>query len=285
MTSVEREYELTSALIMAAENWGNGYQEAPVQHARLIRIGSRLERKLIQFFKDQAEKAPTFINWWAYRQAIEAYELDVIVNDVAIEEGNNEFITVVFEDITFATAIGAQAGETIYNVPLGLDSLDSVIQREAREHTAYLVGKKLDKSGAMIDNPRADYRITDKMRNDIRQSIQTSITLGEKVDDATIRLQKTIKNPRRALTIAQTEVVNAYDGGMDVFGRESGAIGKEWEDNGSIDVCAEYASLGPVPFGYLYGGKLRGPAAHPRCKCHRRLIYQSELDQNPNLFR
>lgn len=282
MDEVVKAFETSRALLLASENWSNGYDKAPMQHAQLLKVDARLERKILQFFKDVAKQSDSFINWYAYDYAkrgvtasrVDAYDVSVIVDDTAVAGTDNTFITVVFEDIALATALGSQAGEVIYDIPLGISPTDADIQRIAHQHVAKLVGKRITNDGSLIDNPSADYRISDKTRADIRQSIQTSINLGEDVQAASARLQDTIKNigKSRAQIIANTETVNSYNAGLVDFGTKSKAIGKEWEDNNADDICAQYASLGPIPFSQTYDG-LDGPTAHPNC-----LIGSSKVD-------
>lgn len=292
MDALLKAIELNRFLVLASEDWAKGFSKAPEQHAKLLKVDARLNRKIMQYFKDLANNTHKFINWGAYRYAVyeinaskvNAYDVTTIVNDNALDASDNTFISVVFEEIAAATALGAQSGETIYNVPLGITPTDADIQRIAHQHVANLVGKSWDvELGKYIDNPNSDYQVSNKTRADIRASIQTSINLGEDIQTATKRLQSTIKNAKRAEMIANTETVNSYSAGLLHFGTASNAVGKEWEDNGATDECSDYAQLGAVPFDYSYDG-LDGPTAHPNCRCHLRLIYQNELDDTPDLF-
>src|SRR5205085_9024637 len=180
------------------------------------------------------------------------FNVEVIVQDVPLEDYDGTFIKVVFQDVATLTAIGATAGENIYNVPLGIQSTDAIIQQLTTEHVANLVGKKVLKDGSIVDNPKATYRISDKTRNDIAQSIKTSLNMGDDIQAATERLQKTVMglNNNRAKVIAQTESVNAYQSGLLEFGVQSGAVGKESQDVGAVDNCRTYAEMGPVPLDY-----------------------------------
>lgn len=292
MDAVLKAIELNRFLVLASEDWAASYSKTPEIHGKLMRTNARMERKILSYFKELANSTDRFINWYAYHNAIaevhasriDAYDVSVIVNDDQLDASDEAFITVIFEEVATATALGAQAGETIYDIPLGIAPTDADIQRIAHEHVAKLVGKLWSADeGRYIDNPNAVYRVSDKTRADIRQSIQTSISMGEDVQTAAKRLQKTIKNAKRAQVIANTETVNSYSAGLVDFGRKSKAVGKEWEANAANDQCAEFARLGPVPFTYSYDG-LDGPTAHPNCRCNLRLIYQNELDDNPDLF-
>jgi hypothetical protein len=275
--------EADTMLLKASEDWGESYSEDVQTHAQLIKHETALELILRRYFRNMAEKAETFIHWDHYHNAIHAYDVEVLVYDDGIDEYNGIFMQVTFDEVAAMVAIGAQAGEAIYTRPIGMVSSTDVIQKTARTQVAELVGKRVLPDGSVIDNPNAKYRITDKIRDDIKQSIQSSIALGENRTDAIERMRKTIRNARRAETIARTESVNAYSRGLLEFGKQSGAIGKVWQTVGAGDICATYAALGPVPIKHSYDGK-NGPTAHPHCRCGLRLIYQNELDENPDLF-
>lgn len=287
MEDIERQAIRLSALVRASEDWSSEYAKDPKTHARLIRTESAMRVDLTKYFRTIATDIARYIHWQPYLNQRKLtlddqnpnYNVEVIVQDIPYDQYDGTFIKVVFEAIAAMTAIGAAAGEAIYKVPLGIQSTDAIIQQLTTKHVASLVGKKVLKDGSIVDNPKADYRISNKTRTDIAQSIKTSLNLGEDINVATARLQKTISNPARAKIIAQTESVNAYQAGLTEFGKQSGAVGKEWQDVGAIDVCREYAELGPVPFDYDYDGNgLQGPTAHVKCKCGRRFIYQAEWD-------
>lgn len=292
MQAIYRAYERNTALILANERWADGYSKSPETHAKLIKASARLERKLVVFYRDMSKKADTFIYWYAYNQAlnevktsrVNAYDVSVIVNDKSIDQAYDTFITIVFQDIALATALGAQSGEAVYKVPLGITVTDADIQRIAMQQVAHLVGKKVTKDGQVIDNPKPDYVVSDKTRADIRQSIQTSLNMGEDVQHATARLKSTIKSAVRAALIAETETVNAYNSGIVDFGHKSNAIGKQWTDNGAVDICATNTGDGVIPINENFSSGNGQPTAHPRCRCSMRLVYQNELDNNPNLF-
>jgi hypothetical protein len=279
------EYELHSRVVIAAEDWSHQYDKDPDSHADLIKAEAKLERQLKQHFRDCADKAASFVNWKEY-YAVKAYNIQVIVLDDAVGNTDSTVFELIFDTVASATAAGAQAGETIYGIQLGLDSYSATIQKVAREQVAQLVGKKVMSDGQVVDNINSAYRISKKMLDDIRQSVHTSITLGENYDDALKRMKKVINNPKRAATIARTESVNAYGRGLMSFGQQSKAVGKEWQAVGAVDQCAVYEGLGAVPFDYIYDPvlKITAPTAHPNCRCGLRLIYQNELDANPNLF-
>lgn len=284
MLGIEDELENLSAVIFASERWADQYSKTPEVHAKLIKNQARYERKLRKYFKELSAKAFNLVNWGAYHVAINAYNVDVIVNDAPLEDAANTFINVSLENIAVATALGAQSGQDLYAINLGITSADSVIQDIALNHVAELVGKLVGKDDKIIDNPNPALSIIETTRQDIRSSIQTSIALGEDVSSATDRLSSIIDNPARAELIARTETVNSFGDGLLEFGNQSGAVGKEWQDNGAVDVCADNTDAGPIDISDQFPSGDDSPAAHPNCRCSMRLIYQNEVDNNPDLF-
>ena len=285
LTAAEIEVEQLNNVILAAENWSKEYKKDPDTHASIIKAESRLETVLRRYFRELAERVPEYISWAAYYErqrqiaaAADDFKVDVLILDDLLGQEDAIFIQTVFDPIAQAIAVGANAGEKVYSVDLGLSRTSAVIQQKAQEMTAELVGKKIDKSGNMIDNPSAKFRVNEKTRADIRQSITTSLSLGEDQKAATERLLNTVKNPKRAGTIARTEAVNGYQKGLLAMGNESGAVGKEWQSVNPDDVCGTYARAGIVAIDHVYD-KLRGikaPAAHPNCRCGLVLIYPED---------
>lgn len=280
----EDEIERLDNAIKAAEQWSDEYSKAPDQHASLITTESKIERKLREYFRGLADRSVGFVNWANYElsaRTVRADETEVIVNidDTLLGQEDALVIQAIYDPVTAAVALGIESGETIYQTSVGLSESSVDVQRAARDLVAQLVGKKLDKDGNIVANPNAKYRISDRTRTEIRESIRTSLSLGETITDAQARLQRTIRDPNRAMTIARTETVNAYQRGITLFGDKSGAVGKEWLSVNPNDICGQYAAQGVVPIDYFYDPtvKLKHPAAHPNCRCSIRLVYPEEL--------
>jgi len=283
--AVLEEYEKLGAVIRAAEDWSKQYDKDTESKAKLIKAEAKLERALVVYFKEFSERAPRYINWLQYasrRPIIQAddleFDIDILIND---EIGNEDgiLINTMYDPISDAVVAGAQAGERIYSQPIGLTKTSSTVQNIARNQVAKLVGKSVTQDGRFIDNPKAEYSITKKTRDDIRQSLRTSIGLGEDQATAAARLQNTIKNPRRAEIIARTEAVNAYGGGLLEMGRQSGAVAKEWQAVNTKDICATNENAGMIPITDEFPSGHQAPGAHPNCRCGLRLVYEEEYRQ------
>lgn len=280
-SQLEDEIELQDRLVMASEGWGESFSKDQKTHAAIIKVEARFARALRRLFKDFADSIEQYVSFSAYEEELRHHvtadvSVEIIVSDKLYSDVDTAFVTVAYAVIADGITVGAQAGEAIYTQNLGITSTDAVIQKLTTERVAWLVGKKVDKDGQLVDNPNAKYNITDKMREDINQTIKTGINLGQDRATLTQNLQAVIANPKRAAVIAQTETVNAYSQGHLEFGQQSGATGKEWQDVFANDVCAEYAGLGLVPMDYQFGGEIDGPAAHPSCRCSLRLAYSNE---------
>lgn len=287
----EDEAERYDCLLIAAEAWASRYKSDRPTFKKIIKVEARLRREIRSVFRDTADKLDRYINWNNYLlqqsqvQASSAplnaaVDVEVIVTEDLYDELDSLFFTVTFTTISTAIATGAQAGESIYKIPLGIQSSDAAIQKLTTDRLAWLVGKRVDKSGEIVDNPRPEYRISNKTRADIASNIKSGIALGEDRATMTKRLQEVIKNPRRAETIAQTETVNAYGAGMLEFGRESDATGKEWEDVAATDVCAQNSDEGIIPLEATFMSGDKAPAAHTGCRCNLRIVYANEFSPN-----
>lgn len=285
LTAAEIELNAQTAAILAAENWSKQYSKDKQTHSKLIKIDARLETALIKYFKELSERALTYVHWGMYEIRLrqisaageDSFTIDVLISDDSFGKEDAIFIQTTFDPIAQAVALGAQAGEKIYSVELGLSETSEVVQRTAKDLIGDLIGKKIDDNGSVIDNPKAKFRISEKTRADVRQSLSTSLTLGEDQEAAKKRLLKTIKNPKRAETIARTEAVNGYQKGLLVMGQQSGAVGKEWQSVNDLDICGENARQGIIALKETFVSGHSAPAAHPNCRCGLRLVYPEEI--------
>lgn len=275
------EFEVNHALVQASkETWAKSYGKTPEIHAKLIRNQAKTAKVLRKYFRGLSQRAPDYIDWKAYNQ-IQADKLNVkilINTDQFFDDEDSEFMNDMYDPIALAAALGAGAAEEVYSIPLGLNGASAAIQTAARGQIAQLIGKKLDKSGNIVNNPNPKYNINETTRDQIEQSIRTSLNLGETQEDATLRLQGILDDPDRAALIANTETVNAYQKGQSVYASETDAVGKEWESSNPDDICGENADAGPIGIDDSYPSGDDEPTAHPNCVCNQRFIYQQEAD-------
>lgn len=290
MDAVAQEFDRTTALIRASEEWTDDYREDPDSFAKLLKAEAKYQRTFLAYLKNLSERAPEFISWGQYGQELDRrrniqaaskdddFSVDVLIDDTAIGKEDGIVFALSYDQIETIVIIGTGATEEIYKRTLRTSELTRVVKDTARKQTAELVGKKVDKNGDIVDNPKAEYRISDETRNEIRESIRTSLGLGEDQATATARLSKTLKNPRRAELVAQTEAVNGYQGGMLNYAKAAGATGKVAQYLGprkgrKQDLCGTNANAGIIDIDKAYPSGHQHPAFHPRCRCGEKFIW------------
>jgi hypothetical protein len=284
LTAAEIEVEALTHAILAAENWSKQYSKDPDTHGKLIKTEARIETALRRYFKELSDRAPSFINWYAYTSKLsqvaaaagDDFNVDVMISDDSLGKEDGLFIQAAFDPIAQAVALGAASGEKIYSVDVGTSETTHVIQRTAKQQVAELVGKRVDGAGNIVPNPDASMRISETTRKTIRESISTSLSMGEDQATATARLIKSVKNPSRAALIARTEAVNGYQRGLLSMGKESGAVGKEWQASNNDDICGGNADAGIIKINESFPSGHQAPAGHPNCRCSLVLIYPED---------
>lgn len=277
IATIENELERQDRVVIAAEDWSKQYNQDPTSHAKLIKGEAKLARLLRGYFRDLSKRAPNYVNWPNYSLVKADIKIDLILNDAAFDGESDILMQILHDPLLSTIAAGAMGGELIYNRPLGLSDTSASIQKLARDQVARLVGKRLDKNGHIVDNPNSSYSITDVTRDRIIESIKTSLGLGETVEDATSRIERLVNDPYRAGVIAATESVNGYQSGLAQMATQSGAVGKEWQDVGADDVCADNSAEGIIDINDSFGSGDSQPAAHPNCRCGLRYVYPEEL--------
>lgn len=275
----ERELEIEHALIQASkDSWAKGYSKAPKQHAKLIKTQAKIGKVLRKYFKDLSIKAPDAVDWTAYDvakvQVKAAFSVNVKIQlDNIFEQADIEFLRDMYDPLVQATILGAAAGETVYNYELGLNGQSQAIQDLVRGQIGTLIGKVVDKDGNITDNAKPGMSINDTTREKIERSIRDSLSAGENQEDARLRIQGIVNDPKRAELIANTESVNAYQAGQREYAKQTGAIGKEWQSVNDDDICSENENAGVIDIDDVFPSGDTEPAAHPNCLCNVRYVY------------
>lgn len=242
-------HQSLSQAVLAAEDWLDSYKVNPETFRELVRLESALETSTAEYLHGLSTRSVKFVDW-SVLKASGAPNAD----DPVWEEERQLLTVAVLQLITELTATGVIAGESAYAIPIDFDSLYDAIMKSARTQVATLV------RGA-----------TDTSRKLIRESVAQSIALGEDSRAATARLMNVIDNPIRAATIAQTEPVNAYQKGYNLYAKKTGAISKEWDGlAGACQICSPLigTTVGIDEMFTLANGKdVEHPAGHPRCRC------------------
>jgi hypothetical protein len=157
-----------------------------------------------------------------------------------------------------------------------ISAVNTIAADYAKARSAELIGMQYDDDGNLVENPNAEWAISDTTRVKIRSIVteafqdETDIKLiRQKIQQALEDDQAGIFSIERANTIANTEVATAQSkGNYDVW-QKSGMVEKlKWtvSDEGPCDVCEdnedESVEIGkPFPSGDLC------PPAHPGCRC------------------
>ena len=196
-----------------------------------------------------------------------ALEIDLSMLDALVTEVPSDLEAVLAD--TGSRAL-AQVGVTDRS-----DLVDQVNDRAvayAKDRAAEMVGKKwID--GELVDNPNAEWVITDSTRDEIRSIITNGLSdnIGHDAIADAIREAGAFSGTRAEL-IADTEIRWANSvGALEGYKAARGAgvsVMKEWlpaED--ACDICQENADVGPIPLDDEFPSGDTETPAHPNCKC------------------
>lgn len=148
---------------------------------------------------------------------------------------------------------------------------DAVAWATAR--AAELVGMRYTDAGDLVENPNAEWTITDATRELLRTDVVRAIEDGTTTDELSAQLQGAYAfSADRADTIARTELARADIEGNLIAYRDSGVVGgkmtvlgSEHDDASACD-CSDAAAMGVVALDDDFGG-LGDPPYHPNCVC------------------
>lgn len=266
ITKIEAAADELGIYLRAAESWHPQYEKDPKSFKTMLAAEQRLLRSMRKYFRQLPERGQHWVNWREYLNHVKAAAKAPVIT-VTLDDAEEEGIIMrlVFDDMTVTMAAGAQGGERIYNVPLGISKSSQAIVDAARARAADLVKD-----------------INDTTRARVNSSVSTSLQLGENIKEATDRLNGILNDPVRAERVARTESVGSYNIGLDVFGVKSGAESKTWQlaptlGKNSGDLCPICSPLDNVTVGIdedfdsqMIGG---GPPGHPNCRCGKLLNY------------
>lgn len=250
---------LTSC-IRASEEWEPSYKRAPKQLKKLIEQEALLQASVNEYLIGLKDRAFNLVNWQEVElKPIMASVVPPLTDDLWKQEQALLSAAVALY-LAEMVAIGAQAGELIYSIPLGIGPLDQAVLDAATEQTAKLVKN-----------------VATTTRKLIQTAVNQSIAQGEDLMKTVSRIQRFIANPRRAELIARTESVVSYQSGLTTFAHESGAESSTWDAlSGACQLCAPLNGVTVEtgkPFYLPNGGEAFMPPSHPGCRCNRTLNY------------
>lgn len=141
----------------------------------------------------------------------------------------------------------------------------------AHERSAEMVGMKWV-GGELIQNPAAEWQITEGTREMIRGQVVEAMRNGDSVQELAGRLKESHAfSNARARTIARTETAMADGMGNLIGWEETGLVsGKQWltaEDDKVSEICNTNGDMGVIGLHEHFAhGSLTIPG-HPNCRC------------------
>ena len=188
-------------------------------------------------------------------------------------EGINKVVGGIEENLAKVSADGAAMAliQIDYDRPGITDLLNEKALAYAQERGAELVGKKVV-DGEVVDNPKAEWSISENTRDMLRSDVSQAIEQGWSND----RLAAAIEgnhgfSPERAEMIARTETAFADCAGNMAAYQESGIVqGKEWllgSEHDLDDECNLNQEAGVIPLDEDFPSGDPYPPSHPRCVC------------------
>lgn len=153
---------------------------------------------------------------------------------------------------------------------------NQIAEKFAQERAAELVGMKHDEEGNLVENPNAEWAISDTTRDKLRAIVtdafkdETSIkSISAKIQTALQDDDAGIFTDARAEMIANTEVAHAQAGGNWEVWKKSGLVAKvKWTVSADepCDDCANNEDE-EVEFGKTFPSGDLMPPIHPNCRC------------------
>jgi hypothetical protein len=151
----------------------------------------------------------------------------------------------------------------------------------AEARGAEMVGMKWV-DGELVENPDAEWVITETTRDTLNQLIQDAFEEGKTPEE----LAQAIEDSEdfsidRARNIARTELADAQSAGELEAMKESGVVtGKRWLIGGdSCDICQENADAGTIDLGEDFPSGDDAPTAHNHCVCALAYSVEGEDDE------
>jgi len=168
-----------------------------------------------------------------------------------------------------AEAGKAQLADLGVGTPDAFRQVNSDAVAYARARAAELVGRKRDEDGQLVDNPRAEFAITDGTREYLRSTVETAIEEGWSSEQLAEAMEEnTAFSPMRARLIARTEVGSAYGQGQLVGAQAADMGSKKWlASPGSCSDCLANEAQGWIDIDDDFQSGDAAPLAHPACTC------------------
>lgn len=251
-------YHAFSNFIKGAEDWSPIYKKDKKSFKQLLKLEADYELDLLMYFNTLANnRINNLVDWSKYRKAIKAADtaesLKIVasITSAAFIDEETILLNVSVDWITQIVGTGAVAQDNISRIRTGLNPTHEAVQKAA-----------LDRSSLMVKD------VTETTRNRIQASIDTSLKLGENVNDAAKRLSTIIDDPVRAELIASTESARSFKIGMGESAKAGGATTKYWDRSSDpCSLCEANANQGAIPVDEQFENDDGDDTAHPRDRC------------------
>lgn len=152
--------------------------------------------------------------------------------------------------------------------PSMVDQVHEQGVKYADDRAAEMVGKQWI-GNVLVDNPNAEWAISESTREFIRDAVSDAIKNGDSPANLAKKLMSRAFSPARARMIARTEMLNAnVKGNMNAY-RASGTVhGKRWIlGEEPCDICKDNSEQGIIPLDDNFQSGDDAPPAHPHCVC------------------
>jgi hypothetical protein len=157
-----------------------------------------------------------------------------------------------------------------------ISKVNAIAEKYAQERAAELVGMKYDGEGNLVENPSAEWAISDMTRDKIKRIVTEAFEGETRMSDVVAKIQQALEEDEaaiftedRAKMIANTEVAHAQAGGNFEVWKKSGMVETvKWTVSADepCDECAENEDE-EVELGEEFPSGDERPPAHPNCRC------------------
>lgn len=227
---------------------------------KIIQSEIRAERAFKKHFKQLSKDVFTVIDWNEYTRRATKLSIAGSLTDFVWEQSRIAITTILVDEFGEVFEIGGQTEEQTAGIDIGFSRYMPESVKALNNYTTPL-SKTITKSSLTR----------------VERALQQSILVGETVDQATIRMEAIVNDPRRAGTIARTESVRAFGIGRRTYAAEALAKKKRVVNTISpCPTCIGAATLGWVDFDYKYEGVSNlelGVPLHPNCRCYDEYKY------------
>ena len=230
-----------------------------------------LKQSILRFFRKEAKAiAKKVLSAYAEKAKSPA---ERVLDKVRLDHWSTlaEEITERTERIFRDSGVHALGALSLDDSEEMVNLLDEDALAFAEKRAAELVGKRVLDDGRIVDNPNADWAITESTRDYLRSTVAEAVEEGWSSQTlANAIVDNFAFSDERAETIARTELAFAHvEGNMDAY-KIGGVTHKRWilgSEHDIDDVCNDNADAGVIPFDEPFPSGDMAPPGHPNCVC------------------